>query len=158
MSGVHMAISSGSTSTCVVMGWVPTGPGRLDTLLHSIAFAPKADLHGRVVDCSAEGFSLYLRDGHACFAARYQGKLFEATADKPLPAPRCTLQLTLSKNGRLYLEAEGCPLLDEQTPGLLPRMPLDGLQIGRDEKGAVGEYAAPFAFEGKLGRVVIELD
>ncbi|WP_245598053.1 enoyl-ACP reductase FabI [Ottowia thiooxydans] len=31
--------------------------GRLDTLLHSIAFAPRADLHGRVVDCSAEGFS-----------------------------------------------------------------------------------------------------
>jgi enoyl-[acyl-carrier protein] reductase I len=32
--------------------------GRLDTLLHSIAFAPKDDLHGRVVDCSAEGFGL----------------------------------------------------------------------------------------------------
>ena len=32
--------------------------GRLDALLHSIAFAPKADLHGRVVDCSAEGFAL----------------------------------------------------------------------------------------------------
>lgn len=32
--------------------------GRLDTLLHSIAFCPKADLHGRVVDCSAEGFGL----------------------------------------------------------------------------------------------------
>jgi enoyl-[acyl-carrier protein] reductase I len=32
--------------------------GRLDILLHSIAFAPKSDLHGRVVDCSAEGFSL----------------------------------------------------------------------------------------------------
>lgn len=32
--------------------------GRLDTLLHSIAFAPKADLHGRVIDCSAEGFAL----------------------------------------------------------------------------------------------------
>lgn len=32
--------------------------GRLDTLLHSIAFAPKADLHGRVIDCSAEGFGL----------------------------------------------------------------------------------------------------
>ncbi len=31
--------------------------GRLDTLLHSIAFAPRADLHGRVVDCSAEGFA-----------------------------------------------------------------------------------------------------
>jgi len=32
--------------------------GRLDTLVHSIAFAPKADLHGRVVDCSAEGFAV----------------------------------------------------------------------------------------------------
>jgi enoyl-[acyl-carrier protein] reductase I len=32
--------------------------GRLDTILHSIAFAPKDDLHGRVVDCSADGFAL----------------------------------------------------------------------------------------------------
>ena len=34
--------------------------GRLDFLLHAIAFAPAADLHGRVVDCSAEGFGLAL--------------------------------------------------------------------------------------------------
>ncbi len=32
--------------------------GRLDFLLHSIAFAPQGDLHGRVVDSSGEGFSL----------------------------------------------------------------------------------------------------
>ena len=32
--------------------------GRLDTLLHSIAFAPRDDLHGRVIDCSPEGFAL----------------------------------------------------------------------------------------------------
>lgn len=32
--------------------------GRLDTLLHSIAFCPKDDLHGRVVDASREGFGL----------------------------------------------------------------------------------------------------
>lgn len=31
--------------------------GGLDFLLHSIAFAPKEDLHGRVVDCSAQGFA-----------------------------------------------------------------------------------------------------
>ncbi len=30
--------------------------GRLDFALHSIAFCPKADLHGRVTDCSREGF------------------------------------------------------------------------------------------------------
>lgn len=31
--------------------------GRLDFILHSIAFAPKADLVGRVVDSSSEGFA-----------------------------------------------------------------------------------------------------
>lgn len=30
--------------------------GRLDILLHSIAFAPRDDLHGRVTDCSRVGF------------------------------------------------------------------------------------------------------
>jgi enoyl-[acyl-carrier protein] reductase I len=30
--------------------------GGLDFLVHSIAFAPRADLHGRVTDCSREGF------------------------------------------------------------------------------------------------------
>jgi enoyl-[acyl-carrier protein] reductase I len=32
--------------------------GELDVVLHSIAFAPKEDLQGRVVDCSREGFLL----------------------------------------------------------------------------------------------------
>ncbi len=32
--------------------------GRLDFLLHSIAFAPREDLHASVVDCSAEGFAM----------------------------------------------------------------------------------------------------
>ncbi len=32
--------------------------GQLDFVLHSIAFAPKEDLHRRVVDCSREGFTM----------------------------------------------------------------------------------------------------
>ena len=32
--------------------------GQLDFVLHAIAYAPKEDLHGRVVDSSAEGFAL----------------------------------------------------------------------------------------------------
>jgi len=31
--------------------------GRLDSLVHSIAFAPKEDLRGGLIDCSAEGFA-----------------------------------------------------------------------------------------------------
>lgn len=40
-----------------VFGEITARWGRLDTLLHSIAFCPREDLHGRVVDCSAEGFA-----------------------------------------------------------------------------------------------------
>lgn len=32
--------------------------GQLDFLLHSIAFAPRDDLHGRVTDCSQDGFDM----------------------------------------------------------------------------------------------------
>jgi enoyl-[acyl-carrier protein] reductase I len=35
--------------------------GRLDFVIHSLAFAPRDDLHGRVVDCSAEGFTQAMR-------------------------------------------------------------------------------------------------
>jgi enoyl-[acyl-carrier protein] reductase I len=35
--------------------------GRLDFVIHSIAFAPREDLHGRVVDCSADGFTQAMR-------------------------------------------------------------------------------------------------
>lgn len=37
---------------------VRTAWGGLDFVVHSIAYAPKDDLHGRVVDCSAAGFAL----------------------------------------------------------------------------------------------------
>ena len=40
-----------------VFGQVQKTWGKLDTLVHSIAFAPKDDLQGRLVDCSAEGFA-----------------------------------------------------------------------------------------------------
>ena len=40
---------------------IGTAWGGLDFVIHSIAFAPRDDLHGRVVDCSAEGFGQAMR-------------------------------------------------------------------------------------------------
>ena len=65
--------------------------GKLDLCLHSIAFAPKEDLQGRVVDCSRSGFLLamdiscwsfirmaklaepLMKDGGALFTMTYYG-------------------------------------------------------------------------------------
>lgn len=41
-----------------VYGEIAEKWGRLDTVVHSIAFAPRDDLHGRVVDCSQTGFGM----------------------------------------------------------------------------------------------------
>lgn len=41
---------------CTLFDTIDRQWGRLDFLLHSIAYAPKADLHGRVTDCSVSGF------------------------------------------------------------------------------------------------------
>jgi enoyl-[acyl-carrier protein] reductase I len=35
--------------------------GQLDFVIHSIAFAPREDLHGRVIDCSKDGFAQAMR-------------------------------------------------------------------------------------------------
>jgi enoyl-[acyl-carrier protein] reductase I len=40
-----------------VFDLIRTRWGRLDSLIHSIAFAPKADLQGGLLNCSAEGFA-----------------------------------------------------------------------------------------------------
>jgi len=65
--------------------------GRLDFALHAIAFAPKEDLHGRLADCSRDGFLTamdvschsfirmahlaepLMRDGGALFTMSYYG-------------------------------------------------------------------------------------
>jgi enoyl-[acyl-carrier protein] reductase I len=49
--------------------------GKLDIMLHSIAFAPKDDLHGRVVDCSKEGFLMAME--LSCWSFIRMAKLAE---------------------------------------------------------------------------------
>jgi enoyl-[acyl-carrier protein] reductase I len=58
---------------------VATRWGRLDFLVHSIAFAPAADLRGRVVDCSLAGFERAMRV--SCFSLIEMARLAEPLMD-----------------------------------------------------------------------------
>ena len=53
--------------------------GRLDFLLHAVAYAPRADLHGRVVDSSPEGFALAMDT--SCHSFIRMAKLAEPLMD-----------------------------------------------------------------------------
>lgn len=81
-----------------VFDLIRTRWGKLDILLHSIAFAPKQDLQGGLLDCSAEGFAKAMdischsfvrmaklaappmSDGRTMFAMSYYG------ADRVVPS------------------------------------------------------------------------
>jgi enoyl-[acyl-carrier protein] reductase I len=49
--------------------------GKLDIALHSIAFAPREDLHGRVTDCSRDGFLMAM--DISCYSFVHMAKLAE---------------------------------------------------------------------------------
>ena len=54
--------------------------GRLDFIIHSIAFAPRDDLHGRVVDCSETGFTQAMRV--SCYSFIEMARLAEPLMDQ----------------------------------------------------------------------------
>jgi enoyl-[acyl-carrier protein] reductase I len=58
-----------------VFGTITDQWGKLDICLHSIAFAPKMDLQGRVTDCSKEGFLLAMEI--SCWSFIRMAKLAE---------------------------------------------------------------------------------
>jgi arylsulfatase A-like enzyme len=105
---------------------------------------------------SAHGYSLYLKSGKLTFVVRRNGKLSTVTAKQPLPAAPVEVIATLSKQGEVSLTANKTPLASAQLEGALTAQPTDGLQVGRDDKAAVGDYETPFAFGGKIERAVIE--
>ena len=74
---------------------VRTEWGSLDFLLHSIAFAPTEDLHGRVTDCSAEGFAMAM--AVSCHSFIRMAKL----AEPLMPQGGCLLTVTFYGSERV---------------------------------------------------------
>jgi arylsulfatase len=106
---------------------------------------------------TAEGFSLYFKDAKPSFALRRGGKLTIAASSEALAAGSARLTAELAADGAMTLSANGRVLATAKAEGTLNRLPQDGLQVGRDANGAVGDYTAPFAFGGKIGRVIVEV-
>ena len=105
---------------------------------------------------SSHGWTLFVGERHLRFATRVGGKLTTVVSDKPLGDVK-TVSARLAKDGGVVLVADGEVIGRGKTPSPLTRMPADGLQVGRDLKGAVGGYKTPSAFNGSVTSVVIEL-
>jgi arylsulfatase A-like enzyme len=105
---------------------------------------------------TAVGYSLYVKDRRLQFATRHEGEMTVVSADEPLADDVKSVGATLAADGTVMLTADGKTIATGKTPGLLTKTPKDGLQVGRDANGAVGEYATPFPFGGEIGEVTVE--
>lgn len=77
--------------TAAVFDRIKSEWGHLDFLIHSIAYAPREDLHGRVIDCSEAGFAQAMRV--SCYSFIEMARLAE-----PLMRPGGAM-LTMSYYG-----------------------------------------------------------
>ncbi len=106
---------------------------------------------------SSLGYALAIAKGRPALAVRDRGRLTRAEATGKLPAGPCVVVGRLGADGKMAVSVDGREVATAKAPGPISEMPLDGLQVGRDLKGAVGDYEVPNAFTGKVIKAIVEL-
>jgi arylsulfatase len=102
------------------------------------------------------GWALYVQQGEVRFATTVGGKrTVISTGAKP--SGKTELAVSLAKNGKLSVSVNDVNVATEKLDGLLTTQPQDGLQVGSDTNGNVGEYRSPFTLDGKVSKVVITI-
>ncbi len=122
---------------------------------------------------STSGYSLYLRNGFLCHDLNIGGEHVVVTSDRRVaPGPHLlSLEVTrLSREARPKMgvgmgRSRYTLLIDDAAAGAVESdlgffmlISWSGLDIGRDRGNPVGDYAAPFSFDGNLRKVTIYLE
>jgi arylsulfatase len=135
----------------------PTVVGRGFTI--TVRFDAKAP--GGVVVAQggvAQGYTLFLdKEGKLTFLVRANSEAATVVSPQPVTGPH-TVVARLGTDRSLTLTLDGQVVAQGQTPKLITAQPLDALNVGSDEAGAVGPYETPFPFNGSIESVTIDLE
>ena len=104
------------------------------------------------------GWALFIRDNIVHFTLSLGGKIETIKADKELTEKEGKIIATLNPDGIVELFAGNRKLGSGKVSSLVKEMPIDGLQVGRDEGGTVGDYKDAFDFDGRIKKVRIRLN
>jgi hypothetical protein len=74
-----------------------------------------------------------------------------------IPAAAKEIRVTMGPKAWVKLFVDGQEIARKEFPGLLAKKPVDGSQVGRDEASPVGDYQAPFAFDGRIQELAIDV-
>jgi hypothetical protein len=104
------------------------------------------------------GWVLFVKDNVAHFALSLGGKIETVHANEKLTEKDGKILVKLNARGMVELLAGKRKLGSGKMSSLVKEMPIDGLQVGRDEGGTVGDYKDAFAFDGKIRKVRIKIN
>ncbi len=105
---------------------------------------------------TAVGYSLWVDDGKLIFTTRRSGTPKSVSTDK-IQKNKVQIKAHLSEDGSVELRVDGQVKARGTMPGPIPKMPLDGLDVGRDSGTSVGTYSGETPFQGSINKVQIEL-
>jgi arylsulfatase len=106
----------------------------------------------------AHGWVLYVEDDRLHFGVCRHGKFSFVKASSAIENKARKVIVRLDKNGEVkFLEGDRS-LGEGKLAGLVAEMPVDGLQVGRDEYGTVGVYKNAFRFPGEVKKIRIKIN
>ena len=99
------------------------------------------------------GFALVFRGGRPRFVVRVDGKVASVSAKKRAVGRWVHLAGTLTAEKELRLFIDGKRVAKGKAPGLITADPIQAMEIGADDAGAVGTYRSPSGFTGIIDEV-----
>ncbi len=107
---------------------------------------------------SAFGYALFLDEtSRPVFAKRDGGKLSVVRGPTTMGGKH-RIGGSIAHDGEMILSVDGTTIGRKKGPGPISMMPADGLQVGSDAGGAVGNYQTPNPFSGTIESVIVELE
>ncbi|MES2791954.1 MAG: arylsulfatase [Planctomycetota bacterium] len=105
---------------------------------------------------NTNGYVLFLAGGKLTFLIRSAGDIRSIATTETITGTH-TAVARMETDGSLKLSVDGKAVANSDA-GLLPKMPGEGLDVGRDTGGAVGPYKSPYEFNGKIESIVIDIE
>ena len=106
---------------------------------------------------SARGYSLFLQEGKLTFLYRETGDTATRLSIPENVVGLHVAHINVGRDAKITLALDDKTTVTEQAADLLKTMPVDGLDVGSDSGGLVGDYTSENKFPGAIDSVLIEL-
>ena len=99
------------------------------------------------------GFAVHMQRGKLVFDVRVDRTVTRLISPLPVP-PKFSFTATLTPD-EMQLHIDNRQVGRKPSPGLIPVQPGDGLDVGKDELSAAGDYRSPNPFNGAIDEIAV---